>query len=78
MDEERGATKISRARSEGCQEVPPQATAHLPQVNIRKVSNGFVLSIGCSEFVARTWTEASNGLAEYWLDPVGAQRKYTN
>ena len=44
--------------------------------SIRKVANGFILQVGCQTFVSRTWEEASVGLAEYWKDPVAAERKY--
>lgn len=48
------------------------------EVMISKVANGFVLRIGCSTFVAKNWEEASTGIAEYWKDPIAAQKKYTN
>lgn len=47
------------------------------EVNIRKVENGFVLQFGCKTFVAQNWEEASTGIAEYWKDPRGAQKKYS-
>ncbi len=47
------------------------------QAIIKKVANGFVLEIGCSTFVAKTWTEAVTGLEEYWSDPEAARTKYT-
>ena len=46
-------------------------------VQITKVANGFCLQIGCKIFIAKTWVEASAGLAEYWQDPVKAEKKYT-
>jgi len=50
---------------------PPKRT-----VNIDKAINGFIVRIGCSTFVAKTWAEASKGLAEYWDDPIKAERKF--
>ena len=46
-------------------------------VQITKVANGFCLQIGCKTFIAKTWLEASTGLAEYWQDPGQAEKKYT-
>ena len=60
--------------------------AHLPagppvaqcrSVKIIKVANGFNLHIGCEIFIAKTWVEASTGLAEYWENPAKAEKKYT-
>lgn len=48
-----------------------------PSVTITKVANGFCLQIGCKIFVAKTWVEASTGLADYWADPIAAEKKYT-
>ena len=52
--------------------------AYLPYpVNIIRVANGFTIQVGCKTFVAKTWLEASTGLAEYWQDPLQAERKYS-
>lgn len=46
------------------------------EVIINKVSNGFVMRIGCKVLVARTWKEVSEGLALYFKDPNTARMKY--
>lgn len=55
-------------------EVTPVPEFH--EARVRKVANGFILKIGCKEFVAINWEEASTGLAQYWKDPIAAQMKY--
>ena len=55
---------------------PPSYTPWL-MVRITKVANGFCLRIGCKIFIAKTWLEASTGLAEYWQNPGQAEKKYT-
>ena len=54
------------------QRIRPEAR----DVNIKKVANGFIVNIGCQTFVTKTWLEASTGLAEYWTDPVAAEKKF--
>jgi hypothetical protein len=54
----------------------PLASGGYRDVSIKKVANGFVLIIGCQTFVAKTWDEASDGLRDYWKDPVAAEKKY--
>jgi len=46
------------------------------QVKIDKVANGFIVEIGCKKFVAEKWDLLANKLAEYWDDPVAAEKKY--
>ena len=46
-------------------------------VTITKVANGFILQAGCELFVAKTWAAASTGLADYWEDPDGAEKRNT-
>jgi hypothetical protein len=46
------------------------------QVKIDKVTNGFVVEIGCKKFVSEKWEDLAKKLAEYWKDPVAAQKKY--
>lgn len=46
------------------------------QVKIDKVANGFVIEIGCKKFVAEKWESLYRKLAEYWDDPVAAEKKY--
>jgi len=60
---------------------PPQPEAPVAanpwrEVQIARVANGFIVKIGCQTFVAKTWDEASDGLRDYWRDPVAAQKKY--
>jgi hypothetical protein len=45
-------------------------------VKIDRVANGFVIEIGCKKFVAEKWDDLAKKLAEYWKDPVAAQKKY--
>ena len=60
----------------GC--TPENTLSHKwASVQITKVANGFCLQIGCKTFIAKTWLEASTGLAEYWQDPGQAEKKYT-
>lgn len=56
----------------------PAAPNPFRTVRIDKVANGFILQIGCQTFVAKTWTEASGGLAEYYEDPVAAEKNIVN
>jgi hypothetical protein len=65
------------ARFYGIQGIAPQPLPVQNEVTIRKVANGFTLQFGCQTFVAKTWKEASEGLAEYWKDPEAARKKYT-
>ena len=57
------------------EDTPEQANS-CRQVKINKVANGFVLKIGCQTLVAKTWEEASKGLAEFWEDSAAAEKKY--
>lgn len=43
---------------------------------IKKVTNGFIVNIGCQTFVSKDWQEISDGLAEYWKDPIAAEKKF--
>lgn len=45
-------------------------------VQIKKVSNGFIAQVGCKTFVAKTWAELSTALAVYFKDPAKARRLY--
>jgi hypothetical protein len=45
-------------------------------VKIDRVANGFIVEIGCKKFVAEKWDDLAKKLAEYWKDPVAAQKKY--
>jgi len=55
---------------------PALSKSNWREVNIRKVANGFIVIIGCQTFVTKTWVEASEGLAEYYTDPVAAEKKF--
>jgi hypothetical protein len=46
------------------------------QVKIDKVANGFIVEIGCKKFVAEKWDILAKKLAEYWDDPIAAEKKY--
>lgn len=45
-------------------------------VNISKVSNGFIVNIGCKTLVAKIWKEVADGLELYWNDPKKAEEIY--
>jgi len=56
---------------------PPQPTERLHQlVTIEKVTNGFIIRVGCKTFVGTNWTEVAAGLAIYWDEPAKAERMY--
>ncbi len=46
------------------------------EVKIEKVTNGFIVKIGCKTFVATSWHDLSKKLGEYWADPKAAEKKY--
>ena len=43
---------------------------------IKRVSNGFIVLVGCKTLVAKTWDEVSEGLESYWDNPKEAERRY--
>ena len=45
-------------------------------VNINKVENGYIVHVGCKEFVADTWEQVSSGLELYFRAPEEARNKY--
>jgi hypothetical protein len=45
-------------------------------VQIKKVSNGFIAQVGCKTFVAKTWAELAAALSIYWKDPQKARRMF--
>ena len=59
--------------------VGPETAGENPffDVIIQKVANGFIIRVGCKTFIAKTWVEASTGLAEYWENPQKAEKKYS-
>ena len=46
------------------------------EVHITKVSNGFIVHVGCQTFVGRDWEEVSGGLDLYWIHPEKAEQLY--
>jgi len=46
------------------------------EVKIEKVSNGFIIKVGCLTLVSTSWKEISKGLEEYWEDPEKAEEKF--
>jgi hypothetical protein len=54
----------------------PASVNNFREATIRKVANGFIVKVGCQTFVSKTWSEVSDGLAEYWIDPVAAEKKF--
>lgn len=46
------------------------------QVQIQKVANGFIVTVGCTMLVGKTWEEVSKGLKMYWENPEKAQKEY--
>ncbi len=57
--------------------VPEQSGSHRYEANVRSVENGFILSVGCKTFIAKTWKEAYEGLEEYWDNPMKAEKKFS-
>jgi hypothetical protein len=55
---------------------PPQQMAIPREVLISKATNGFIIKVGCQIFVSKDWQEVQAALAEYWHDPVAAEKKY--
>lgn len=47
-------------------------------VKISKVTNGFIVKVGCQTFVEKTWDAIAAALSEYWKDPSAAQKKFCN
>ncbi len=45
-------------------------------VYIKNVENGFIVTIGCKEFVATDWIEVSSKLGKYWDSPRKAEREF--
>lgn len=55
----------------------PVAPDKYPEyVEIRRADNGFIVKVGCKVLVAKTWDEASKGLALYWKSPAKAEKLY--
>jgi hypothetical protein len=68
-------------KQQGCSDTPPWAPP-APSANkyhsviINRVENGFIIHVGCKCFVGKEWGEVASGLAEYWADPVAAEKKH--
>jgi len=45
-------------------------------VEIEKVNNGFIVEVGCQEFVFNNEKEMFSALSEYYKDPKAAEEKY--
>jgi len=72
---ERTNNEVRPGRRE--QDTPPMPMTEIYRnVSIRKVANGFIVEVGCRTFVFREWAEVAAALAEYWIDPVAAEKKY--
>jgi len=52
----------------------PEST--IQKVKIEKVSNGFIVKVGCKTFVETTWDKVSKALDLYWKDPAKAEKRY--
>ena len=50
--------------------------AKIYPVILKKVSNGFIIEVGCKTFVAVDLTDAFRGIAEYFDNPDAARKKY--
>jgi len=46
------------------------------KVTIEKLDRGFSVVIGCKKIAVTSWDELSKGLAEYFDNPVAAEKKY--
>ena len=51
------------------------STPHYDVV-IKKVENGFLITVGCKHFVSDSWDKLSDGLRLYWDKPEEARKKY--
>ena len=65
----------NREREDSCEE----ALMPIPNpqgAEIRKVANGFIITVGCKTFVSKDWGEVATGLGEYWENPTVAEKKF--
>lgn len=71
-------TKITiyRRNTMGGEQAIATPTVSFGDVEVKKVSNGFILRVGCKTFIAKTWEEASVGLSLYFKDPNAARKQY--
>ena len=66
---------LSSEREEGSCEAPTQVS-NLQEAKIRRVANGFIITVGCKTFVSKDWDEVATGLGEYWENPAVAEKKF--
>lgn len=45
-------------------------------VSIRRVTNGWIVRVGCQRFVSQRWEEIADGLALYYEDERAAIKKF--
>ena len=55
---------------------PMPATPGIQDVRIIKAENGFVVLVGCKQFVSQSWSEVALGLELYFQDPQKAQERF--
>jgi len=53
-----------------------QRSKTMHSVIIKKVNQGFIITIGCQTFVATDEKKMFNALSEYFADPKEAEKKY--
>jgi hypothetical protein len=46
------------------------------EVTITKVTNGFIVKVGCMTLVSKSWKEIAGELGRYWEKPAEMQKKY--
>lgn len=45
-------------------------------ITINKVSNGFIVRVGCRTLVSMSWHEVNAALEHYWRNPREAEKIY--
>ena len=53
-----------------------QQTSQWYPITIRKVTNGFIVEVGCRTFVKENWRDVVEGITKYWKDPMEAEKEY--
>ena len=54
---------------------PPQAVRWHP-ITIKRVTNGFIVEVGCRTFVKENWRDVVEGITKYWKDPLETEKEY--
>lgn len=54
----------------------PEQVSNPQEATIRRVANGFIITVGCKTFVSKNWDEVVAGLGEYWENPPAAEKKF--